>query len=93
MVYILNQVPFLSVGEDLGCRVERYRSSSKFSGDYIVEDISQDGVPHLRRLIFLNNQNVVQSEAKLNPSKLIKYSSHSNINYWDNIKCCYNFLH
>lgn len=59
------QVPFLSVGEDLGHREERIRGHSQFSGDYVVEDVHPPGASKLRRLIFLANQNVIQSEAKL----------------------------
>lgn len=59
------QVPFLSVGEDLGHREERIRGRSQFSGDYVVEDVHPPEAAKLRRLIFLANQNVIQSEAKL----------------------------
>lgn len=60
-----SKVPFLSVGEDLGSRDIRQRGESKFSGAFVVEDVgSSEGIKY-RRLIFLNNQNVVQSEAKL----------------------------
>ncbi|XP_047469133.1 eEF1A lysine and N-terminal methyltransferase-like [Penaeus chinensis] len=59
------KVPFLSVGEDLGHREERIRGHSQFSGDYVVEDVHPPEASKLRRLIFLANQNVIQSEAKL----------------------------
>ncbi|KFV65606.1 Methyltransferase-like 13 [Dryobates pubescens] len=62
------QVPFLSVGGDIGVRAVRHRGSSPLSGDYVVEDVRGDGSCHFRRLIFLRSRNVVQSEAPLLPS-------------------------
>ncbi|XP_076436288.1 eEF1A lysine and N-terminal methyltransferase-like [Babylonia areolata] len=59
------QVPFLSIGEDIGSRTVRHRGHSELSGDYIVEDTDGDGGHIFRRLIFLTNQNVVQSEVRL----------------------------
>jgi hypothetical protein len=35
------------------------------SGDFIVEEVEGDGGQLFRRLIFLSNQGVVQSEARL----------------------------
>ncbi|XP_054240360.1 eEF1A lysine and N-terminal methyltransferase isoform X2 [Indicator indicator] len=62
------QVPFLSMGGDIGVRAVRHRGSSPLSGEYIVEDVRGDGSCHFRRLIFLHSRNVVQSEARLLPS-------------------------
>ncbi|GFG39691.1 hypothetical protein Cfor_05238 [Coptotermes formosanus] len=63
------QIPFLSVGSDVGRREICYRGHSEMSGDFIVEEVEGDGGQLCRRLIFLNNQGVVQSEARL---KLLK---------------------
>ncbi|KAK7084433.1 Methyltransferase-like protein 13 [Halocaridina rubra] len=60
-----SKIPFLSVGEDLGSRRELKRGHSQWSGEFVVEDIHPPGTSKLRRLIFLANQNVIQSEAKL----------------------------
>ncbi|CAI9570366.1 unnamed protein product, partial [Staurois parvus] len=62
------QIPFLSAGGDIGTRTVQYRGRSELSGEYVVEDARGDGTSYFRRLIFLNNQNVVQSEARLLPS-------------------------
>ncbi|KAG9483205.1 hypothetical protein GDO78_009256 [Eleutherodactylus coqui] len=62
------QIPFLSAGGDIGIRTVQYRGSSDMSGEYVVEDVRGDGTSYFRRLIFLSNQNVVQSEARLLPS-------------------------
>jgi hypothetical protein len=43
------------------------------SGDFIVEEVEGDGGQLFRRLIFLNNQGVIQSEACL---KLCMYLFH-----------------
>lgn len=59
------QVPFLSIGEDLGNRVVLHEGNSELSGDFVVEDVDGDGGHQYRRLIFLSNRNVVQSEARL----------------------------
>uniref|UniRef100_A0A8C5PHZ0 eEF1A lysine and N-terminal methyltransferase n=1 Tax=Leptobrachium leishanense TaxID=445787 RepID=A0A8C5PHZ0_9ANUR len=62
------QVPFLSTGSDIGNRTVQHRGKSDLSGEYVVEDVKGDGASYFRRLIFLSNQNVVQSEARLLPS-------------------------
>ncbi|XP_026468602.1 methyltransferase-like protein 13 [Ctenocephalides felis] len=61
-----DNIPFLSLGTDVGFRVEIYRGESKISGEYVIEEIPQQpGVDSisLRRLIFLSNPFLVQSEA------------------------------
>ncbi|TRY74390.1 hypothetical protein TCAL_04600 [Tigriopus californicus] len=60
------QVPFLSLGGDgaVGSRSERCRGKSKFSGEFVVEDVEVNG-ELFRRLIFMNNPNLTQSEAKI----------------------------
>ncbi|XP_049834606.1 eEF1A lysine and N-terminal methyltransferase homolog [Schistocerca gregaria] len=60
-----NQIPFLSVGSDVGRREVCYRGHSQMSGDFVVEEAEGDGGKLFRRLIFLNNQGTVQSEARL----------------------------
>ncbi|XP_043278984.1 eEF1A lysine and N-terminal methyltransferase homolog isoform X2 [Venturia canescens] len=62
-------IDFLSLGADVGHREIRCKGESKLSGPYVVEDVLGDEGPNLRRLIFLNNQFIVQSEARL---KLVK---------------------
>ncbi|XP_010215275.1 PREDICTED: methyltransferase-like protein 13 [Tinamus guttatus] len=59
------QVPFLSVGGDIGVRTVQHRNTSPLSGEYVVEDVKGDDKCYFRRLIFLSNRNVVQSEARL----------------------------
>ncbi|NWV00228.1 MET13 protein, partial [Upupa epops] len=59
------QVPFLSAGGDIGVRTVQHRDTSPLSGEYVVEDVKGDGTCYFRRLIFLCNRNVVQSEARL----------------------------
>ncbi|XP_043555813.1 eEF1A lysine and N-terminal methyltransferase isoform X1 [Chiloscyllium plagiosum] len=59
------QVPFLSVGGDIGVRTVQYRGTSDMSGEYVIEDIKGEDGNYFRHLIFLSNVNVVQSEAKL----------------------------
>ena len=59
------QVPFLSLGEDIGNRTICLRGHSELSGDYVIEDVVGEGGDTYRRLVFLSSQNIVQSEAKL----------------------------
>ncbi|XP_047560683.1 eEF1A lysine and N-terminal methyltransferase isoform X2 [Lutra lutra] len=59
------QVPFLSVGGDIGVRTVQHQGCSPLSGSYVVEDVQGDDKHYFRRLIFLSNRNVVQSEARL----------------------------
>jgi len=62
---LLNKkVPYLSFGEDLGQRTVLFQGISDFNGEYAVEDVKIEN-EIFRRLIFLNNQNIIQSEAKL----------------------------
>uniref|UniRef100_A0A8C2XRC9 eEF1A lysine and N-terminal methyltransferase n=1 Tax=Cyclopterus lumpus TaxID=8103 RepID=A0A8C2XRC9_CYCLU len=51
------QVPFLSVGGDLGC------------GEYCVENVKGEDGELYRRLVFLSNAALVQSESRLVPHK------------------------
>src|SRR5699024_5411412 len=62
------KINFLSIGEDIGERFLLYQSRSAFSGEYIVEDVKVDQ-DKFRRLVFLSNRNVIQSEAKLTTVK------------------------
>ena len=57
-------MPFLSLGDDINKRTVCYRGNSQLSGEFVVEDVDVDGEIH-RRLVFLSNRNVVQSEAKV----------------------------
>lgn len=57
------QIPYLSLGSDVGQRETIFKGNSNLSGDYIVEEISGQDNKVFRRLIFLSNQFVIQSEA------------------------------
>ena len=59
-------VPFLSLGGevDVGLRHERCRGKSEISGEYVVEDVTVNGEVY-RRLVFLNNPKLIQSEARI----------------------------
>uniref|UniRef100_A0A8C4DJ52 eEF1A lysine and N-terminal methyltransferase n=1 Tax=Dicentrarchus labrax TaxID=13489 RepID=A0A8C4DJ52_DICLA len=62
------QVPFLSVGGDLGWREEVSRGVSELSGEYCVENVKGEDGELYRRLVFLSNAALVQSESRLVPS-------------------------
>lgn len=57
------QIPFLSLGSDVGKRETIFQGKSNLSGEYIVEEITGQDNKIFRRLIFLSNQFVIQSEA------------------------------
>ncbi|XP_030289321.1 eEF1A lysine and N-terminal methyltransferase isoform X1 [Sparus aurata] len=59
------QVPFLSVGGDMGWREEVSRGVSELSGEYCVENVKGEDGELYRRLIFLSNAALVQSESRL----------------------------
>ncbi|XP_061540455.1 eEF1A lysine and N-terminal methyltransferase isoform X1 [Phycodurus eques] len=59
------QVPFLSVGGDLGWREEVSRGVSEHSGEYCVENVRGEDGELYRRLVFLSNAALVQSESRL----------------------------
>ncbi|XP_038162845.1 eEF1A lysine and N-terminal methyltransferase isoform X2 [Cyprinodon tularosa] len=59
------QVPFLSVGGDLGWREEVSRGVSQLSGEYCVENVRGEDGELYRRLVFLSNVSLVQSESRL----------------------------
>ncbi|XP_040895833.1 eEF1A lysine and N-terminal methyltransferase [Toxotes jaculatrix] len=59
------QVPFLSVGGDLGWREEVSRGVSELSGEYCVENVKGEDGQLYRRLVFLSNAALVQSESRL----------------------------
>ncbi|XP_044054180.1 eEF1A lysine and N-terminal methyltransferase [Siniperca chuatsi] len=72
------QVPFLSVGGDLGWREEVSRGVSELSGEYCVENVKGEDGEVYRRLVFLSNAALVQSESRLVPSNIA--SSHKKKN-------------
>lgn len=60
-----NEIPFLSLGADVGKRIICCEGTSEMSGAYVVEEIEDENSVIYRRLIFLNNQFTIQSEARL----------------------------
>jgi len=63
--FVSFQAPIMTVDNDIGNRKIVFQGQSEFSGDFVIEDVSCNGKV-LRRLIFLNNPNVIQSEVELN---------------------------
>ncbi|XP_029563311.1 eEF1A lysine and N-terminal methyltransferase isoform X2 [Salmo trutta] len=63
------KVPFLSVGGELGWREVVSHGTSDLSGQYSVEDVRGEDGQLYRRLVFLGNDGLVQSESRLtNPA-------------------------
>ncbi|CAI5746638.1 unnamed protein product [Peronospora destructor] len=58
------KIPYLTVQEGLGARNIVHQGTSPLSGAFFVEEVQEDG-NLLRRLVFLSNTNVIQSEVKL----------------------------
>ncbi|KAH8279631.1 hypothetical protein KR018_011141 [Drosophila ironensis] len=76
---LTGQIPYLSLGSDVGKRETLICGFSKISGDFRIEEVEVNGKT-LRRLIFLSNQFVVQSEALVktsNPLSLLINSNYS----------------
>jgi len=59
-----NDIPFLSLGSDVGVRNICYEGKSDISGSFVIEEVKKDD-HKFRRLVFLNNPYVIQSEARL----------------------------
>ncbi|EDV31427.1 uncharacterized protein Dana_GF15348 [Drosophila ananassae] len=66
---LTDQIPYLSLGSDVGKRETLICGFSKISGDFRIEEVEASGKT-LRRLIFLSNQFVVQSEALVKTIKI-----------------------
>lgn len=73
------QIPYLSLGSDVGNREIVHRGKSQLSGDYIVEEVKGENNRLCRRLVFLSNQFVIQSEA------LLKVGTYKNLPQTDEI--------
>lgn len=73
------QIPYLSLGSEVGNRETIYKGRSDLSGDFIVEEVTGEDNKILRRLVFLNNQFVIQSEALVTIAKT-KHGSQKVIN-------------
>lgn len=65
-------IPYLSVGGDVGIRIEVHSGESAISGKYIVEETQGENGILLRRLYFLSSKNAIQSEAKVRKVKTRK---------------------
>ncbi|XP_032688965.1 eEF1A lysine and N-terminal methyltransferase homolog [Odontomachus brunneus] len=63
-----NDIPFLALGSDVGVRTTCYEGKSNISGPFVVEEVEKSG-HEFRRLVFLNNPYVIQSEARLKEVK------------------------
>uniref|UniRef100_A0A336LKZ2 CSON009529 protein n=1 Tax=Culicoides sonorensis TaxID=179676 RepID=A0A336LKZ2_CULSO len=59
------KIPYLSLDTNVGHRELICKGTSEFSGQYVIEDVLGDNNQMFRRLIFMNNQFTVQSEALL----------------------------
>ncbi|XP_058453861.1 eEF1A lysine and N-terminal methyltransferase homolog [Malaya genurostris] len=64
------QIPYLSLGTDVGKRETIFSGHSTLSGDYIIEEVLGNDNKIFRRLVFLNNQFVIQSEAAIKVQKI-----------------------
>lgn len=53
------------MGNDVGTREVMYKGKSAMSGEYVVEDVKGEDDEIFRRLIFMSNQSVIQSEAQI----------------------------
>lgn len=58
-------MPFLTVGGTLGWREEVSRGVSELSGEYCVENVKGEDGELYRRLVFLSNTAIIQSECHL----------------------------
>ncbi|KAI4464892.1 sam-dependent methyltransferase superfamily protein [Holotrichia oblita] len=66
---IAHKIAFLSLGSDVGNRIVRHKGKSKYSGDYVIEDVEVENGIKYRRLYYLQSQLTIQSEAQLKTVK------------------------
>lgn len=66
----LKDIPYLSLGADVGQRTICFEGNSDISGSFVIEDVEIDGHTH-RRLVFLSNEFLTQSEARLKSGEFI----------------------
>ena len=64
----------------MGERETVYEGRSDFSGGFVVEDVSVDNTV-MRRLIFLDNPNVIQSEVILKEGKPLALSTFTALQF------------
>jgi spermidine synthase len=74
----MSKIPFLSLGNDVGSRSIIFSGISNFSGEFVVEDVQSDESTY-RRLIFMNNQFVIQSEALVKKFKKKTIIDHTHL--------------
>lgn len=67
------------MGNDVGKREVIHKGHSELSGEFVVEDVLGADDETFRRLIFLNNQFVIQSEAQLKTGTFGTYSQSSKL--------------
>ena len=70
---LFSQIPFLSLGDQVNQRNEIYRGVSDSTGEYVIEEVEEEESNTkviLRRLIFLANPSVIQSEARVQKGKI-----------------------
>ena len=67
--FALPQLPVLSTGEGVGCRVCLCDGVSSMSGRWRVEECGGKGGEgeRVRRLVFMNTSHLVQTEMRLRP--------------------------
>lgn len=80
-----SKIPFLSLGS-IGKRELKFQGKSEFSGEFIIEDVTTDDNKIFRRLIFMNNQSVIQSEALM---KKFKKKFYVDVNHL----CCNHHIY
>ncbi|CAD7000074.1 unnamed protein product [Ceratitis capitata] len=67
---LTEQIPFLSIAADVGKRQTLVSGFSQISGEFRIEEVEGAEGKVFRRLIFLSNQFVIQSEALVKTIKL-----------------------
>eukprot|EP00026_Physarum_polycephalum_P003144 Phypoly_transcript_03153.p1 GENE.Phypoly_transcript_03153~~Phypoly_transcript_03153.p1 ORF type:complete len:779 (+),score=240.35 Phypoly_transcript_03153:50-2338(+) len=74
------KTPFVSAGDDLGERTNVCERTSELSGRMVVDDV-KSGKNTFRRLVFLSNPRVIQSEVRLLPPNKNTNNNNNNIDY------------
>lgn len=82
-----HQIPYLSIGRDVGKREIIFKGKCQLAGEFVVEEVThKDDNKIFRRLVFLSNQFVIQSEALVKVGKSLprrpidRLSRHAQMN-------------
>lgn len=68
---VILQYPVLTLGDDLGTHTIVHRDTSPISGSYVVEEFTGEEGVQVRRLVFLSNPLLAQTEVQMKRESML----------------------